>query len=65
MKNEKGGDKMEEYVKELKKQLEEFLGFSVDSWILEEALQEAERCGATVYWRSLQKKLGEDLKIKL
>ena len=56
---------MEEYIKELKKQLEEFLGFSVDGWFLEEALREAERCGAMVYWKSLQDKLGEDLKIKL
>ena len=56
---------MEEYLKELKAQLEEFLGFTVDGWFLEEALQEAEKCGAVIYWRSLQDKLGEDLKIKL
>ena len=56
---------MEEYLKELKKQLESFLGFSVDNWPLEEALREAERSGAVIFWGYIQKKLGEDLKIKL
>ena len=55
---------MEEYVKELKKQLEEFLGFSVDGWILEEALKSAENSGAVIFWAAIEKRVN-DLKIKL
>lgn len=55
---------MQEYLKELKEQLERFLGFSLEEWSLEEALQEAERNGAMIFWGYIQMKL-KDLKIKL
>jgi len=54
---------MQEFLKELKAQLESFLGFEVDGWFLEEALREAERCGAVIFWAAIEKKV--DLKIKL
>ena len=50
---------MKEFLEELKKKLEEFLGFPVDGWLLEEALRETEKCGAVIYWRSIQNKLGK------
>ena len=65
IKIEKGGKKMQGYLKELKAQLEEFLGFDLTGWPLEEACKEAEKCGAIIFWQCLQKKLGNLSKIKL
>jgi len=55
---------MREYLKELKAQLESFLGFPVDGWTLEEALKSAENSGAVIFWATIERKIG-DLNIKL
>ena len=55
---------MREYLKELKKQLESFLGFDLTGWTLEEALKSAENSGAVIFWATIERKIG-DLNIKL